>query len=64
MIVFALDLRRQARVCTRLAEECDDQYLAERLKIMAADLIAKSEELEELPGERRRDKKGRSLLAA
>jgi hypothetical protein len=63
-MVFALDLRRQARVCSRLAEECDDQYLAERLKIMASDLIAKSEELEQLPSERQRDKKGRNLLAA
>ena len=36
--------RRQARVCIRLAEECEDQYLAERLRLMAVDLAAKAEE--------------------
>jgi hypothetical protein len=35
-----------------LAEECDNQHLAERLKAMASDLLAKAEILEELPGER------------
>ncbi len=30
-MIFGLDVRRQARVCARMAEECDDQYVAERL---------------------------------
>jgi hypothetical protein len=51
-MVCSLSLRRQARVCTCLAEECDNQHLAERLKAMASDLLAKAEILEELPGER------------
>jgi hypothetical protein len=46
------DFRRQARVCARLAEECDDRRLAERLKTMASDLLAKADEIEELPSER------------
>jgi hypothetical protein len=50
-MVFALDFRRQAAVCARLAEECDDQRLAERLKSMALDLIAKADEIEECPSE-------------
>ena len=49
----ALDPRtalwRQACVCSRLAEECDDRHLAERLEMMALDLIAKADELEQLP---------------
>jgi hypothetical protein len=47
-----MDFRRQARVCARLAEECDDRRLAERLKTMASDLLAKAGDIEELPGER------------
>jgi hypothetical protein len=32
-MVLATDLRQQARVCTRLAEDCGgDEHLAERLK--------------------------------
>jgi hypothetical protein len=46
------DFRRQARVCARLAEECDDRCLAERLKVMASDLLAKAGDIEELPSER------------
>jgi len=63
-MVFEADLRRQARVCARLAEDCDDPYLAERLKMMALDLVAKADELEELPSERLRREIGRSRLAA
>jgi hypothetical protein len=42
-------LWRQACVCSRLAEECDDRHLAERPEMMALDLIAKADELEQLP---------------
>jgi hypothetical protein len=51
-MVCSLSFRRQAHVCLRLAEDCDDRHLAERLKTMASDLLAKAEILEELPGER------------
>ena len=53
-MIFAGDLRRQARVCARLAEDCQDQFLAERLRLMATDLIAKADDIEELPTERLR----------
>ena len=59
-----VDLRRQARLCVRLAEECDDQRLAERLKAMAADLLAKAEDLEELPNERMRDQQRKWSLVS
>lgn len=36
-MVFEANLRRQARVCAQLAEDCDDPYLAERLMLMASD---------------------------
>ena len=61
-MVFAGDWRRQARVCARLAEDCEDQHLAERLRLMAASLAAKADEVEELPTERLRRIK--PLLAA
>ncbi len=61
-MVLAIDFRRQARVCARLAEECEDQHLAERLRLMAADLAAKADDIEELPTERLR--RTMSLLAA
>jgi hypothetical protein len=48
-LIFVAALRRQARVCARLAEECDDGHLAEQFEIMALDLMAKADELEELP---------------
>jgi hypothetical protein len=51
-MIFAGDWRRQARVCARLAEECEDQHLAERLRLMAASLAAKADDVEELPTER------------
>jgi hypothetical protein len=44
-----MDFRRQARVCARLAEECDDRRLAERLKKMASDLLAKADDFEAIP---------------
>jgi hypothetical protein len=53
-MLLAMDFRRQARVCARLAEDCDDQRLAERLKNMALDLLAKADDFEELPGQRDR----------
>jgi hypothetical protein len=44
-MVLAVDLRQQARVCARLAEDCGgDEHLAERLKAMARDLVAKADE--------------------
>jgi hypothetical protein len=61
-VFFPGDLRRQARVCARLAEDCDDERLAERLRLMAADLAAKADEVDELPAERLRRTK--PLLAA
>ena len=63
-MVFEPDLRRQARVCARLAEDCDDPYLAKRLKMVAMDFLAKADELEELPSERLRRETRRSKLAA
>ena len=51
---LGVDFRRQARVCARLSEECDDRHLAERLKTMASNLLAKAERFEELPSERAR----------
>jgi hypothetical protein len=56
-MIFAADWRRQARVCARLAEDCEDQHLAERLRLMAADLDAKADEVEELPTKWLRDVK-------
>ena len=54
---FAADGRRQARVCARLAEDCEDQHLAERLRLMAADLAAKANEAEDAPAKRPRQAK-------
>jgi hypothetical protein len=44
---LAQDFRRQARVCARLADDCDDPRLADRLRAMASDLLAKAEELKD-----------------
>jgi hypothetical protein len=52
MMILATDFRRQAQVCARLAEDCDDRRLAERFKKMATDLLAKADDFEELPSER------------
>ena len=51
-MIFAGDWRRQARVCARLADDCEDQHLAERPRLMAATLASKADEVEELPAER------------
>jgi hypothetical protein len=51
-MVLAMNFRRQARVCSKLAEDCQDQRLAERFKKMATDLLAKADDFEELPSER------------
>jgi hypothetical protein len=48
-MIFAADWRREARVCARLAEDCEDQHLAERFRLMAADLNAKANEVKEVP---------------
>lgn len=53
--MFEANLRRQARVCAQLDKDCGDPYLAERLKLMAAELPARAgepDELGRLPGER------------
>jgi hypothetical protein len=50
-MVLAIDFRRQALVCARLAEECEDQHLSERLTMMAANLAAKADDIEEAPDE-------------
>jgi hypothetical protein len=63
-MVLAVDLRRQARVCARLAEDCEDEHLARRLKVMASDLAAKAEYLEDLPSERMRDASSRRFAWA
>ena len=51
-MLLGVDFRRQARVCARLAEDCDDRRLAQRLKSMASDLLAKADDFEKLPSER------------
>jgi hypothetical protein len=51
-MLLTVDFRRQARVCARLAEDCDDKRLAERLKTMASDLLAKADDFEEFPSQR------------
>jgi hypothetical protein len=47
-MLLAIDFRRQARVCARLAEDCEDPHLASRLRSMAADLLVKAEDFEDL----------------
>ena len=56
-MIFAAHWRRQARVCARLAEDCEDRYLAQRFRLMADDLAAKADEVDELPAERLREVK-------
>ena len=62
-MLLGVDFRRQARVCARLAEDCDDRRLAERLKSMALDLLAKADDFEAFPSEQVKfqDQKGFSL---
>jgi hypothetical protein len=47
-MLHTMDFRRQAKVCLRLAEECEDPHLADRFRSMAAGLIAKAEDFEDL----------------
>jgi len=61
-MVLGYDFRRQARVCAQLAEDCDDRQLAERLKAMASNLLAKAEDFEELPSERTRQQKRKRFV--
>jgi hypothetical protein len=63
-MVCSLNFRRQARVCARLAEDCDDRHLAERLKTMASDLLAKADGLEELLSERTKYQDHNGLLVS
>jgi hypothetical protein len=51
-MLLAAVFRGQAGVCAHLAEDCDDRWLAERLRVMASDLMAKADDFEELPVER------------
>jgi hypothetical protein len=46
-MLLAQDFQRQAHVCARLVDDCDDPRLAERLRVMASDLLAKGEDLKE-----------------
>jgi hypothetical protein len=59
--VLAMDFRRQAQACSRLAEECQDHRLAERLRKMANDLLAKADDFEKLPSERARQQEENRL---
>ena len=56
-MLLAMDFRRQARVCARLAEEYEDPHLASRLRNMAADLLAK-----EKKKKKKKKKKKRKIL--
>jgi hypothetical protein len=47
-MLLAMDFRRQARVCARLAEDCADPHLADRFTNMAEDLLLKAEDFEDL----------------
>jgi hypothetical protein len=60
-MVLAMDFRRQAQVCARLAEDCEDQRLAERFRKMATDLLTKADDFEALPSERVRHKESNRL---
>jgi len=63
-MVLAMDFRRQAQVCSKLAEDSQDQRLAERFRKMANDLLAKADDFEELPSERaRQQEKSRLRLS-
>jgi hypothetical protein len=47
-MLLAMDFRRQARVCVSLADECEDPHLADRLRDMATNLVAKADDLEDM----------------
>lgn len=59
---FGADLRHQSRVCLRLAGDCQDQRLADRLKTMVSVLLAKARDIKALPSERARHEEDRRLL--
>jgi hypothetical protein len=59
---LAIDLRRQARVCTRLPDNSEDHHLAEPLK--AFDHVAKADDFEGLPSERLRHLSGHQPTSA
>jgi hypothetical protein len=65
MMLLAVDCRRQARVCARLAEDCDDLQLADRLRAMASDLLALADDFENTQetGGARRTRAVRALAA-
>ncbi len=63
-MLLAMDFRRQARVCARLAEDCEDPYLASRLRSKAADLLAKAEGFEDPRALRFRHQNSKDLEAA
>jgi hypothetical protein len=45
-------LRRQAENCLRIARSCFDLTSAERLRLMAAEFMAKADEMENGPSRR------------
>ena len=51
-MVCGTNLRRQSRVCTRLANNRDDRHLALGLAAMASDLIATAGRFYQLPERR------------
>jgi hypothetical protein len=53
-MALAMDFRRHALGCARLAEDCDDRRLADLFRKRAADLLSKADDIEELPGEQAR----------
>ena len=50
MTLLAVDCRRQAHVCARLAEDCDDRQLADRFRAMACDLLIMADDFENAQG--------------
>ena len=46
-MVLAMDFRRHALLCARLAEDCDDRRLVDRFRKMAADLLSKADDFED-----------------
>jgi len=51
-MVLAAVFQAQVGVCAHLAEDCDGRWLAKRLRVMASDLLAKADDLEEPQTER------------
>jgi hypothetical protein len=50
-MVLAIHIRLQALVCARLAQDCDDQRLADRFRKMATDSLPKADYFEDLLSE-------------